>query len=295
MLKLVNGCSRDFKTTSSSEMDVLMRICFSLLILVASLMQSSLCHARTEVIYAINAGGEAHTDVHGIRYSRDPLTDKDIGTASDFGKNLIIARVPPADQILYQTERYHHATFGYDLPLRGDGNYVLVLKFAEVYFNAPDQKVFNVHLNGVPVITELDIFAQVGRGVAHQEIVAFSVADSRHITFSDGTKTSLTQPSSLRVDFIKGLRDNPKINAVYLIRGTSQDVPPLPPFPLEEEPELLPEEEAQPSLSGQTARKVSSGPRTPDPYNSDESTGTFLPLVAAVGAAIPIVFCLCRM
>jgi hypothetical protein len=46
-------------------------------------------------------------------------------------------------QILYQTERYHYSTFGYDLPLRGDGNYVLVLKFAEVYFNAPDQKVIS--------------------------------------------------------------------------------------------------------------------------------------------------------
>lgn len=30
------------------------------------------------------------------------------------------------------------------MPLRGDGNYVLVLKFAEVYFNAPDQKVGHI-------------------------------------------------------------------------------------------------------------------------------------------------------
>ena len=44
-------------------------------------------------------GGEAHTDVHGVHYSQDPLTDREIGTASDFGRSLIIARVPPADQV----------------------------------------------------------------------------------------------------------------------------------------------------------------------------------------------------
>jgi len=46
-----------------------------------------------------NLGGEAHTDIHGIHYARDPLTEMDIGVASDFGRSLIIARVPPADQV----------------------------------------------------------------------------------------------------------------------------------------------------------------------------------------------------
>jgi len=70
-----------------------------------------------DVIYAINAGGESHTDHHGIRYERDPLMNK-VGTASDFGRQLVIGRVPAAgDQILYQTERYHHSTFGYDIPI----------------------------------------------------------------------------------------------------------------------------------------------------------------------------------
>ena len=64
-----------------------------------------------------------------------------MGTASDYGKQLIIARVPQNDQILYQTERYHTDTFGYDIPVKEDGWYLLVLKFSEVYFNAPNMKV----------------------------------------------------------------------------------------------------------------------------------------------------------
>jgi hypothetical protein len=31
----------------------------------------------------------------------------------------ILGRVPQQDQILYQTERYHTQTFGYDMPVQG--------------------------------------------------------------------------------------------------------------------------------------------------------------------------------
>lgn len=93
-----------------------------------------------EVIYAINSGGEAFTDSYGIKYDRDPLFGK-VGTASDYGKQLLIGRAPPSDHILYQTERYHHSTFGYDIPIKDDGDYVMALKFCEVYFNSPNMKV----------------------------------------------------------------------------------------------------------------------------------------------------------
>ena len=53
-------------------------------------------------------------------------------------------RVPEDDQILYQTERYHTSTFGYDIPVSEDGWYLLVLKFSEVYFNAPNMKVIMI-------------------------------------------------------------------------------------------------------------------------------------------------------
>lgn len=102
-----------------------------------------------EVIYAINSGGEAHTDSYGIRYAKDPLMGK-VGTASDYGKQLIIGRINNVDQILYQTERYHHNTFGYDIPISQDGDYVMILKFCEVYFNSPNMKVNIVSLVYLP-------------------------------------------------------------------------------------------------------------------------------------------------
>lgn len=136
-------------------------------------------HSVGPVIYAVNCGGDAHTDVIGIRYDRDPLHGK-IGIASDYGKRLIIGRVHPDDNILYQTERYHTNTFGYDIPITSDGEYVLVLKFSEVYFNAPNQKVFDVVLNGDhTVVTELDIFDKVGRGVAYDDHIPFKISKGK--------------------------------------------------------------------------------------------------------------------
>ena len=44
---------------------------------------------------------------------------------------------------------------------------------------------------------------------------------------------------SLRVDFIKGSRDNPKINAILVIKGTINDVPPLAPIKSEHDQETV--------------------------------------------------------
>lgn len=101
--------------------------------------------SNLRVIYAINAGGYDHIDKHGIHYDADPLN---VGTASDYGNHLLlIGRVPEEDEILYRTERYHTNTFGYNIPVNGDGKYALILKFCEVYFNDPKMKVCKFHGN----------------------------------------------------------------------------------------------------------------------------------------------------
>lgn len=129
-----------------------------------------------EIIYAINCGGPAHVDINGVHYHEDPLLHSKVGISSDYGRRFIIGRVHEKDQILYQTERYSSNTFGYDLPGDVDGEFVLVLKFSEVYFTEPDKKVFDVVLNGDhTIITDLDIFEKVGRAVAHDEYVPFTV------------------------------------------------------------------------------------------------------------------------
>ena len=74
----------------------------------------------------------------GIRYRKDYLKS---GIASDYGRSLNINRVPKDDMILYQTERYDLQKFSYEIDLVDDGDYVLWMRFAEVWFNGPNMKV----------------------------------------------------------------------------------------------------------------------------------------------------------
>jgi len=238
-----------------------------------------------DIIYAVNCGGDEHTDVFGIKYQKD---NNKVGTSSDYGKQLMIGRVPQQDQALYQTEKYHGQTFGYDMPVSGDGDYLLVLKMSEVYFNAPNMKVFDIVLNGdLTVASDLDIFERVGRGVAHDEYVEFSIQDNK-ILYQE--EESEIRAGMIRVEFIKSYRDNPKINAIALMKGSLEDWPQLAPLPIQQEEEELNEE----TKESTSKRRNPSGPKAADPYEEGDSTN-FLPIFVAIGAAIPILVCLCKI
>lgn len=182
--------------------------------------------ASSEVVHAVNCGGPEHVDVNKVYYTDDPLNG-DVGIASDYGKHLFtIGRIPAADRVLYETERYHTHTFGYDLPVESDANYILQLKFCEVYFNQPRKKVFDVVLNSEhTVLTDLDIFANVGKGNAHDEYIQFSVSDGK--LFWNGEESEIFD-AKIRLDFMKGNFDNPKCNAFILYKGEElENIPKL--------------------------------------------------------------------
>lgn len=245
-----------------------------------------------KVIYAVNCGGEEHTDSNGIKYEKDSLK---IGTSSDFGKNLgNIGRVPKTDEIVYQTERYHTSTFGYEISLAGDGDYVLVLKFSEVWFEVPNSKVFDIVLNGDhQIVSDLDIFSQVGKGNAHDEYIYFSVSRNR-LYYKE--EESEIRGGKVRVEFIKGYRDNPKINGIVLIKGTDvNNIPKLPPLTTETPEPVetfeLPVEEEKPVIS--KPRKTS-GPKTQNPYSSMDDQ-LMISIFVGIVLFIPLLFCLCRL
>lgn len=261
-----------------------------------------------ELIYAINAGGDGEfIDSNGILYEPDPL-EGHTGTASDFGKQLSIGRVNEHDQPLYQTERYHTDSFHYELPIEGDGEYALTLKFSEVYFNNANQKVFDVVLNSAHTIVEkLDIFKNVGKGVAHDEIVYFTI--SRGMLQHENDE-SRVRNGKVRLEFVKGGYDNPKINAIVLFKGkTKSDLDQIPKLQSLDEyfDSLLkermhtyePDEETMQNVRDEAKQEVpkvrkTSGPKQQNPYALDDST-TMLPIFIAIGAFVPLLICLCKM
>ncbi|NWT40357.1 MLEC protein, partial [Rynchops niger] len=264
-----------------------------LLLVLPPLLRGAAGGLADSVVWAVNAGGDAHVDVNGIHFRKDPLEGR-VGRASDYGMKLPILRSNAEDQILYQTERYNEETFGYEVPIKEEGDYVLVLKFAEVYFAQSQQKVFDVRLNGHVVVKDLDIFDRVGHSTAHDEIIPMSIKKGKLSV--QGEVSTFT--GKLHIEFVKGYYDNPKICALYILQGTVEDVPKLQPHPgLEKKEEDDDEDEYDDGSSVKkqaNKNRVQSGPRTPNPYASDNSSLMF-PILVAFGVFIPTLFCLCRL
>ena len=75
----------------------------------------------------------------------------------------------------------------------------------------------------------------------------------------------------------------------------SLDVPTLPPLPglQQNEDEEQDEDDNKSEDKPERSRKTS-GPKTVDPYASDESS-LLLPVLVALGVFIPTLFCLCKL
>ncbi|GAB7027328.1 malectin domain-containing carbohydrate-binding protein [Geotalea toluenoxydans] len=116
--------------------------------------------------FAANSGGAAFTDATGLIYGADSAFSG--GSAA----KTTAAIGGTTDDTLYQSERY--GNFSYSIPV-ANGNYSLTLKFAEIYFSAAGQRVFSVTVNGQTVISNLDIYAKVGKNVAYDVVIPINV------------------------------------------------------------------------------------------------------------------------
>ena len=83
---------------------------------------------------------------------------------------------------MYHSERWgKNEGFRYTLALpKADGTYTLVLKFSEVYFTEPGQKMFDVKLGSLRVVNNLDIFGRLlSRGIPLDEFIEFEVKSGK--------------------------------------------------------------------------------------------------------------------
>lgn len=260
------------------------------------------CGFAYEVVYAVNAGGKEFVDSNKIRYEAD-LGSGRAGIVSDYGLQLAIRRAPAQDVYLYQTERYHTESFHYDVPIDGDGNYALVLKFAEVYFNAAGMKVFHVVLNSIHrIVSDLDICRTVGKGVAHDETVHFTISKKALYYGNEMSHIADGARQTVRVDFVKTTADNPKINAIILFKGDDlSNMPMLPPLDdaYMKMVSTMTNPVSDPAsstivLQEKPRERRVSGPKHPDPYAMD-TVGVYMPTVIVVAFCIPLLYWLCTL
>ncbi|HXL72605.1 MAG TPA: cellulase family glycosylhydrolase, partial [bacterium] len=119
-----------------------------------------------QVYEAINCGGPQNI-IGGVTWQADQAyTTGGFGYVTAGLANTVTNTIANsgAQQALYQSERYATPLeYKFTVP---NGSYLVTLKNAELYWTAPGQRVFSVAINGTTVLSNFDIFAQVGEFTA---------------------------------------------------------------------------------------------------------------------------------
>jgi Malectin domain len=166
---------------------------------------------QVEIVYAVNCGGEAHTDSNGINYQRDPSTQGKRGPP--WGT---MGGISNHDRILYTTFRYNDV-LSYDLPLSGDGWYGLLLHLGDDSSPRTVRRRLQVKLNGQhTLLADLDFYTECGYHIACNQIFYFKVCKNtlhyagQSSTLWDVNKVSVT----IRMHSVNAI-----INGILLVKG----------------------------------------------------------------------------
>src|SRR6185295_10592506 len=103
----------------------------------------------------VNAGGGAYSDPSGNQWFAD------YGSNGGFTYGTTAAISGTTTPVLYQSERNSATTLQYQLPV-ANGLRTVTLKFAEIFWSQPGQRVFDVWINGQKVLASFDIVAAAG-------------------------------------------------------------------------------------------------------------------------------------
>ena len=193
---------------------------FYILLLAINLIHINSKLNPSNVELAINCGGPELRTKAGVTYQKDKYYIG--GEASDFGTNSDIKNTKEKE--IYQTERWSTEDLIYNLPLKKDGKYVLVLKFSEVYFNSKGEKIFDFKIGDETVLEQIDIYAKVGKFNAYDEFIEFELKNNKILIEGKEASNAYDSDSkTLKITFVKKDQDNPKINALLIVRGTLKD------------------------------------------------------------------------
>jgi hypothetical protein len=155
----------------------------------------------------VNAGGPSYTDAAGNQWSADTGA---VSATGQYSTSAAIASTP--DATLYQTESYSPSgalEYHFTVP---NGSYSVTLKYAEIFFTSPGQRVFGVTINGTQEEPSFDPFAAAGgENIAVDKTYSVSVSDGA----LDIQLTPITQ--------------NPKISAIDIEPIAATPPPVAPP------------------------------------------------------------------
>jgi fibronectin type 3 domain-containing protein len=147
---------------------------------------TTLAAASGTEIVAIACGGPAESNSGGGDYSF--VADEDFSGGGD--NSPVTATInltqPGANAAPMGVYRYGRAgAFTYTIPgLTAGSTYTVLLHFAETYFTAAGDREFNVAINGTTVLTNLDVYATVGKDAALLETFTATANSSGQIVIA---------------------------------------------------------------------------------------------------------------
>jgi hypothetical protein len=106
-------------------------------------------------VIRVRAGGSAYTDEQGHVWAADT------GFSGGSTYSSLKAVSGTRASLLYQTVRWSNGPFQYEFSVP-DGTYSVTLKFAEVYYTKPGQRVFKVLVNGQELLPSFDPLLAAG-------------------------------------------------------------------------------------------------------------------------------------
>lgn len=162
------------------------------------------------LVLAIDAGGGATGSF---------VADTDYNTGNEYSDTSTSINTSgvsnPAPQSVWQTCRWNSA-FTYTIPgLTAGVTYTVQLDWAELTWTAVGQRVFNVAINGTTVLSNFDVYAQVG----------YKTALAKQFTVAANSSGQIV------IAFTKGSADNPFISGVEIYQPGSTTPTPTPTTP----------------------------------------------------------------
>jgi Malectin domain len=160
-------------------------------------------------IFAINAGGEAHTDSDGIAYQR---------RVEKHGRGQYLfntGNVPDKDKLIYHTYEYSikPVQLQYDIPFKNDGLYLLLAKFA----THDDTREIDITLNGkIKLLSNVDMRGLCGGSLQTCDVYLY-------FCVTDGTLYYQNQSTLLQNEIhveIRPIAHGVMISGLILLEGS---------------------------------------------------------------------------
>lgn len=151
----------------------------------------------TSGLVAIDAGGKGGGDFVADGRFSGGLT---YATTATIDTSAIAS---PAPQAVYQTERYGNFTYTVD-QLDPGSSYTVRLDFAEIFYDAPDRRLFDVSINGVLVLDDFDVFRAAG---------------GKNKAIARSFQARADASGTIQISF-KNVRDNAKVDAIMISPAT---------------------------------------------------------------------------